>query len=68
MTPHPPHLYTRAEWDGMSEADRRMVREHRRRAVEWARDDHEHRYPQRGYERLATLQTVLDGARRGRVS
>lgn len=44
MTPHPPHLYTTAEWDGMSEADRRMVRAHRRRAVEWARDEHERRY------------------------
>lgn len=40
MTPDPPHLYTTEEWAAMSEHDREVVAEDRRRAVEAARAEH----------------------------
>lgn len=55
MTPHPPHLYTHDEWEAMTDADRRLVLAHRRRAVEWAREDHEHRYGTAAAERRQAI-------------
>lgn len=43
MTDDPPRLYTAAEWAAMSDHDRAVVAEDRRRAVEAARHDHDAR-------------------------
>lgn len=43
MTDQPPHLYTAAEWQAMTEHDRELLRADRRRAVEEARAEHEDR-------------------------
>jgi len=41
MSEDPSHLYTADEWAAMSEHDREVVAEDRRRAVEDARTEHQ---------------------------
>jgi hypothetical protein len=43
MNEQAPHLYSRAEWEAMSEHDRAVLREHRAREVEQARAAHQAR-------------------------
>lgn len=38
-----PHLYTREEWEALSDHDRDLLREHRRREVDAARVAHQRR-------------------------
>lgn len=43
MSDHKPRYYSRAEWEAMSDHDREVVRDYRRREVEAARAEHEER-------------------------
>lgn len=43
MSDRGPRYYTRDEWEAMSEHDRDVVRDYRRREVERAAEEHEER-------------------------
>ena len=43
MSEPAPQLYTREEWAAMTDHDRALLREHRRRAVERERERHQAR-------------------------